>query len=391
MTQQEKDALFLLLRYAMGIIDSIPEEEKENIKNSIPVLYEQSKSHDLAHMVAYALFENELISSDNPYFEKFKKRQIAALVRETRMSLDLTEIASAFEKAGIAFIPLKGSVLRGYYPEKWMRTSSDIDILVKKSDLQRALTLLIDEYGYTYMSKYIHDVSLSSRNGGHIEVHYSLIEESAANDSSAVIETVWDNVELKEGYSYWYEMKDEYFYLYHIAHAAKHFLSGGCGIKSFLDLWILVNKMSYDAKKRKALIQKANLSSYDKMSCELASVWFDGKEIDKEEIRLMQNFIITGGVYGTPLNHMAMQQQKRGGKLGYVKELFFPSFDYMSRRYPVLEKHKWMLPFVHIYRSVSAIFRGSMPRIMKMLKVNSETPKEIDEAMVYLLKKTGLN
>jgi thioredoxin reductase (NADPH) len=31
MTQREKDAFFLLLRYAMGIIDSIPVEEKENI------------------------------------------------------------------------------------------------------------------------------------------------------------------------------------------------------------------------------------------------------------------------------------------------------------------------------------------------------------------------
>jgi hypothetical protein len=148
--------------------------------------------------------------------------------------------------------------------------------------------------------------------------------------------------------------------------------------------------MSYDAEKRKAIIKEANLLSYDKMCRELTSVWFDGKEIDKEEIELMQSFVITGGVFGTPLNHMAMQQQKRGGKLGYAKVLFFPSFDYMSRSYPILEKHKWMLPFVHIYRFIRAIFKGSVPRIMKILKANSETPKNIDEAMVFLLNKTDL-
>ena len=34
------------------------------------------------------------------------------------------------KKVQIPFLPLKGSVIRQYYPEPWMRTSCDIDILV---------------------------------------------------------------------------------------------------------------------------------------------------------------------------------------------------------------------------------------------------------------------
>ena len=47
-------------------------------------------------------------------------------------------LCSAFEKAQIPFLPLKGSVIRKYYPEAWMRTSCDIDILVHDEDVGRA-------------------------------------------------------------------------------------------------------------------------------------------------------------------------------------------------------------------------------------------------------------
>ena len=37
MTQREKDALFILVRYAMGIVKNIPDDEKENIKKGHPI------------------------------------------------------------------------------------------------------------------------------------------------------------------------------------------------------------------------------------------------------------------------------------------------------------------------------------------------------------------
>lgn len=390
MTQQEKDALFMLIRYAMGIIDDIPDDQKENIVESIPVIYKESKQHDIAHIVADALFSNGLISSDNEYFEKFKKIQIAALIRSSKMSRDLSELAATFEQEKIPFLPLKGSVTREYYPESWMRIGSDVDVLVKKSDLKSVLSILVDKKGYKYLSKYVHDVSLLSNNNFHIEVHYDLLDESSANNANKVIADIWDKVELKSGHDYWYEMRDEYFYLYHIAHAAKHFLNGGCGIKPFIDLWVLENRVTFDKAKRDELIEKAGLGKFNVMCRELASAWLEAKPIAKKEVELMEEFIIRGGVYGTPLNHMVMQQQKRGGKLGYAMKLFFPSYDFMCRSFPVLEKHKWLTPLFYVVRVFVSTFKGSVPRVLKVLKVNNETPKEIDEAMVFLLRKTGL-
>lgn len=389
MTQHEKAALFALVRYAMGI-DDIQDEEKENIVKSIPVLYRESKRHDLAHMVAAALFEKGLISSQDPYHEKFKKIQISALFREARISHDLQEICDALEAAQIPYIPLKGSVLRNYYPEKWMRTSSDIDVLVKDDDLKKAVTCLINDKGYSYSSKYVHHVSLTSKCGIHIEIHNELLEENTGNDANLVLADIWDLVEKKDGTSYCYEMKDEHFYLYHIAHAGKHIVNGGCGIKPILDLWILQNKVKYDAAAREELIKIANLTAFNEMCQELAKVWFENAENTRKEVQLLEDYILSGGVHGTPLNHLSVQQQRKGGKLGYAKDVLFPPYEVMSKLFPVLQKHKWLLGFYYIIRFPLSLFKGTAPKIIKILKVSSQSPKEVDEGVLYLLEKTEL-
>ena len=47
-----------------------------------------------------------------------------AIYRYEKINYELNRLRSALNEAQIPFIPLKGSVLRQYYPEPWMRTSS---------------------------------------------------------------------------------------------------------------------------------------------------------------------------------------------------------------------------------------------------------------------------
>lgn len=390
MTQRETDALFILLRRGIGAGSDISAEQKEIIRESIPAIYKESKKHDLAHLAAAVLFDAKLISPEDDCFEEFKRIQIAAFYREARMTADLADIAKAFEEAEIPFIPLKGSVLRDLYPEKWIRTSGDIDVLVPRADLKKAISLLIEKKGYTYMSKYTHDISLLSKNNFHIEVHFELIEEGVASKSDKVLSNVWNYATKKQGYKYWYEMPDEVFYLYHMAHAAKHLLNGGCGIKVFLDLWMLENKKSFDLCKRNELLEKTELIKFANVARELSRIWFDGAPIEKEEQVWLQNFVLGGGVYGTSTNHMIAQHQKRGGKLGYAVRLFFPSYNFMCRYFPILEDHKWLTPFMYPVRWLSSIFRGNTKRVARVLKSNQQTPKEVDETMRDLIDRLGL-
>ena len=59
-------------------------------------------------------------------------------------------------------------------------------------------------------------------------------------------------------------MTDEMFYFYHIAHMAKHFEEGGCGIRPFIDLWTLDNIKDVDHDKRDELLSRGNLNTSHK-------------------------------------------------------------------------------------------------------------------------------
>ena len=83
-----------------------------------------SAKHDVIHLLALGLKQNELISKENSEIEKYI---LKAVFRYERLRYEYNNLCDALEKAQIPFIPLKGSVIRKYYPEAWMRTSCDID------------------------------------------------------------------------------------------------------------------------------------------------------------------------------------------------------------------------------------------------------------------------
>ena len=72
-----------------------------------------------------------------------------AVFRYEQLNYENERICMALEKAQIPFIPLKGSIIRKYYPESWMRTSCDVDVLVHEEDAEKAVDVLVKEYGYT--------------------------------------------------------------------------------------------------------------------------------------------------------------------------------------------------------------------------------------------------
>ena len=57
-----------------------------------------------------------------------------------------------------------------------MRTSCDIDILVREQDIDTAAQAIGEKLGYRYESKNYHDISLKSESGVHLELHFSLKE-----------------------------------------------------------------------------------------------------------------------------------------------------------------------------------------------------------------------
>ena len=286
-------------------------------------LYRLSKFHDLAHLVGDALIKNDLIR-DGEIKSGFEKQMMMAVYRYERIRYELEQIRQTLSNAGIPFLPLKGSVIRQYYPEPWMRTSCDIDVLVREADLSPAADALVTQLGYRAESKHTHDISLYSAGGVHLELHYLLAESSAKCDEDPILNAVWDRCNPDPGCPYCYRMPDALFYYYHIAHMAKHFQNGGCGVRPLLDIWVLNHRCLADYDARNELLREGGFDTFAAYAETLSQVWFEWAEGNAVTER-MERYLLGGGVYGTLEKKVSVQQIKRGGKIRYaISRIWLP-------------------------------------------------------------------
>ena len=352
-------------------------------------LYKLSKSHDLAHLIGDALIKNDLIKNDE-IKAKFQKQMVLAVYRYEKINYELGRLRETLNETQIPFIPLKGSVLRRYYPEPWMRTSCDIDILVHESDLDRATAVLVDKLAYKQEAKGSHDIGLFSDNGVHLELHYSLIEEKRVGKIESVLQSVWEKaVPVAETSEYVFS--DEMFYYYHIAHMAKHFVgTGGCGVRPFVDIWVLNHHVPFDIEKRNALLAEGGLLTFATEAESLAEVWF-GEGVHTDTTRQMQDYLLRGGVYGTTANRVSVQQVRKGGKVRYAFSRIWLPYDVLKFHYPSLDGKHVLLPLYEVRRWCKLIFCGGAKRSMNELKLNSAVSATEQDQINKMLSSLGIS
>ncbi|MBO5837034.1 MAG: nucleotidyltransferase family protein [Oscillospiraceae bacterium] len=383
-----EEVFFALMR---SILIGAPVEEriKEGIDADIlSQLYVFSEVHDLAHLIGAALAKCGKLGDDD-CSKKFRAKAMLAVSRYERINYDLQTICDALEQAQIPFIPLKGSVLRAYYPEPWMRTSCDIDVLVHNEDLEKAAGILQYKLGYSRKEKGQHDISFYSQSGIHVELHYDLVEKGWANAASDILNNVWNYAVQKKKSKYYFELSDDMFYYYHIAHMAKHIEQGGCGIKVFVDVWFLDGINGADYNGRKKLLDKGNLLKFAHASQRLSRVWMEEHPHDSITQQL-QEYVFRGGAYGMMRNRIAALQRREGGKWRYLISKFIIPYDVIKFIYPVLQKHRWLTPIYQVRRWIGLVYYGQTKRVIKELSYNQRLPKEQAQALEHLFKELGL-
>ena len=334
--------------------------------------------HDVAHLVAVVLERSDEIGKEDAFFVEKRK----AVYRYVQQDYERGRIYNLFEQEGIPFIPLKGSVIGALYPEHWQRTGCDIDILVQQRDLERAESALSQKLGFCFRKRSAHDVSLYSPTGVHLELHYSFDEE-------IVVDEVWaTSVPLQCGCMQ-RSMTGELFVLHHIAHMAKHFCSGGCGLRPFVDLWYVRQKLPYDATVLAKRLEKCGLKRFAEVVFGLLDMWFaDGMR--SPVLAAAENYILPAGAYGSLKNHVAIGQIKKGSKTRYFMSRFFQSRELLEYPYPMLKKHGWLLPFCQVHRWYKLLADGKLKRITDELGANSATETEFRDHVEELLEELQL-
>ena len=382
------DVMLSLLRFELGSGVALTAEERELATNEIDSLFKLSKSHDMEHLVADALSRQGLLVGDGEAVKKFGKSQMLSIFRYERINYDYLAICRVLEEAKIEFLPLKGALIREFYPQPWMRTSCDIDILVREESLDAAIAALAEKLAFKWDgTREYHDVSLFSPSGVHLELHFSILEHMEQIDG--VLARVWDYAATCDGAQYEMRLTNEFFMLHHITHMAYHFVNGGCGIKPFLDLAVMKDKLDVDAEKLGALLSECELADFYASALKLTDVWFFGAEATSTTER-MQEYILTGGVYGTAENKIAADRGKKGGKIGYMLGRIFTSTDNLIIRYPSLAKHRWLMPIYQVRRWFGIIFCGRFKRSVRELQLSSGISDDRAQATKALLDEMGL-
>lgn len=365
--KKEIKALIGYIKKAISIEEiEIPELTEEEQKN----LYKMSIAQDVAPLVSIGIRKTGSPEWMDQYQKKFMQQEFMAVYRYKNQSRALEEIRELFQENQIFYLPLKGSVLRKYYPEEWMRTSSDIDILINEQYFVCAKDLLIEKCRFTNVSENKKDASFYRDRVVHLELHKNLIKNDTIEDFNP--EYIWNNVEC-DGFEC--TMKDEDFYAYHLEHMKNHFLNGGCGIRYFLDLWILNHRIGENNRSvRKEKMKRCGLEEFEDAAVHLSEVWF-GEEEHNQLTQQMEEYIFKAGIYGSIENWALVQEIQHNGKWKRIwKRLWLP-YKQLIWDYPNLKGKQYLQPYYEGKRFIKMITDGRWKRSLRELNSN----KEIDE------------
>ena len=103
-------------------------------------------------------------------------------------------------------------------------------------------------------------------------------------------------------------------------------------------------------------LTESGLKEFNEKLTRLTKVWFMGEESD-DVTEKMGEYIILSGAYGTDINFyvngiLRISENKKE----YFLERLFPKYELMCYRYPVLKKHKPLLPAFWGIRIFETVF-----------------------------------
>lgn len=293
--------------------------------------------------------------------------KVNALVSSKFLSLVAQQIKQEYyeglvfdelEKAEVDYMPMKGSLMRVLYPHKEMRVSCDVDLMVERKNLKKIRTILsclgfVSEHGVKGDN---HDTWQLDEIT--IEPHVAIMRGTKLGD---YFSDVFKKTKAVAEGKHRMRLSDEDLYITHIAHAYKHFESGGCGVKAIADVYVY--KKSFPNLNRDYLrveFEKLKISKFVEKIEKLADCWFGDEPFD-DEISLLTDYVSDGGTYGTFKQGAVMKYGKNSesatsAKRSYFIRKVFPPASELKVTYPVLEKAPILLPITWVIRWFTVLF-----------------------------------
>ena len=381
-------------------------------------LFQMSAKHSIDALIGMTLKQAGVV------LPKYWEESMVKAVRKVLLfDAERKKLCAWMESERIWYLPLKGIVLKEYYPSIGMRQMSDNDILFDADAWERVEKHMLSEgYETESVGRRHHDVyrkapvynfemhrSLYSKRDNERWVeYYSDIKNRLLSDQSEVVcnavhgaseNTTANQTESANGgnSSCGYHMSDEDFYIYITSHAYKHYSKSGTGIRTLLDFYayLKAKEESLDFDYIRTECRKLGIRDFEKRSRRLCWKVFSSQQIydrvsfeqslSADEMEMLK-YYLSSGVYGTfeRMVESRIEKQKKTygsgklSKLTYYWHRVFPGMD-LYEKYPLLVKHRFLIPAYWFYRIVRLLFskkrRNHMLREVKIVKKVTGQPR----------------
>ncbi|MFT3952228.1 MAG: nucleotidyltransferase family protein [Oscillospiraceae bacterium] len=355
-------------------------------------IYRCADAHQLHMFLCEAV--SLLPTADRPpeaILKALSRRSKRELLRDTVQAASEDELTRALEQQGIRHVPFKGRRLKKLYPKPELRMMADLDVLIDARDAKKVRALMLElgyqseEFGRN------HDVYFR-QPFMNVEMHRRLV--AARSPFSSALKNYYADAKPQAGSAFRCAFSDEALFVYLLIHMHKHFISGGTGIRMFLDIWLFHRALDeqFDTAAVNKTLEKIGLSEFRDMALRQGDAWFGADSLrgvfsDDKEIR---DFVFGSGTYGTEHHGTAAKLlENRGGMLRRTLEFCFPPLDRMAVQYPVLGKLPVLLPLCWVARGARDVFRFPQRSLRNFRRTTALTPEQIDTVRrVY--KKSGL-
>lgn len=384
MTDFQKGIIALIKSALLGVKATLPEDFCWHKAIEI------GKKHQIAPVLYYGAI-NSKIALDGEIKTFFENYTMQNIVVNQNQMYQLKVLFAAFEKEGVSYMPLKGSVLKSIYPKPEMRTMSDADVLIKNEEYSKIKPIL-QRLGYTEKCESNHEY-IWKKGVLTLELHKSIMP-TYYKDYHNYFGNGWKLAKEKID-NYGYKMSPEDELIYNFTHLAKHYRGGGVGIKHITDVFVC---FPMDKGLDTAYIEKElknfHLWEFFENISDTVKVWFEGME-ETEKTRYITDYIFSSGSYGTAqmrnIGEAVTLSKIAGGakKLHTYKKihLIFPTYKVMSYRDPILKKCPVLLPVMWLWRWFElAFFKRDRVKIKndKLREITVEKINSFEDSLKYV-------
>ena len=316
-------------------------------------------------------------------YKRWEHAGNAVFYRELQFDVEREAILGRMSEKGLSYLPLKGILLKDYYPLPGMRYMCDNDILYgltekasgggykicgdseeeKEASQERAQQILCEimkERGYYEEELHSNHDVFQKEPIFNFEMHKDLMMKD--NPLYTYYENPWKRAvpDKKDGMGYGYHFCDEDEYIYFLVHAYKHYSGGGCGIRTLADEYVFMKKKG-DRLNREYLqkeLEILKLVAFEEQLRSAATHAFAEVISLTEEDRKVIGYMMGSGTYGNlgnSVNNKLTRLKEDGSdnkkaKRRYMLGRIWVNAETMKAYFPFFYKHKFLRIFLPFYR-----------------------------------------